>query len=110
MSELFPRLEIDSEVGAAYIAISDDKIVRTRSVNRYVNVDLNSMNVVVGIEVLDLHGEMPTQLLVDRYHVHSRAIDLVRSIRPTVNSFVTGVSTSRTSVAVGSGQRHLTSC
>ena len=87
------RIELDTVANAAYVALSDNEIVMTRQVTDLVLVDLDAMNVVVGIEVLSLTAELPFQRLADEFHVHSDVIETLRRIRPSVGAFVAMTST-----------------
>lgn len=90
------RIEMDREADAAYIALSDNEIVRTRQLTEEVNVDLDEFDVVVGIEVLGLKANIPFDRLRE-VHVRSEVIDLIQLIRPNVDGFVL----SATSVSAG---------
>jgi len=82
------EISLDSEIDAAYVALSDHEVARTCQVNDEVLVDLDEHDVVVGIEVLRIDAELPFAELTDRYHVHSDVVGLLRLMRPTVSGFV----------------------
>jgi uncharacterized protein YuzE len=46
------RLDVDRETDAAYIELIDDDVAETRAIDSCVNVRLNSVGYVVGIEIL----------------------------------------------------------
>ncbi|TFC20062.1 DUF2283 domain-containing protein [Cryobacterium algoritolerans] len=80
------KVSIDIEANAAYIAMSDEPVASTKHVTDVVLVDLDAMNVVVGIEVLRIDGEIPFQRLIDEFHVHSKDVELLRLLRPNVGA------------------------
>lgn len=80
------KVTVDQSVNAAYIEFSDHEVVRTVRVGGGINVDLDDMNVVVGIEVLSIHAELPVARLADEFHVHSDVIGLLYTLRPSVGS------------------------
>ncbi|HEY3548855.1 MAG TPA: DUF2283 domain-containing protein [Propionicimonas sp.] len=90
MTSLSPRvvIELDGEVGTAYIRLSAEAVATTHEVSEDVLVDLDAMGVAVGVEVLRLTADLPFQRLTTEYHVHSAVIDLLRRIRPSVAAFV----------------------
>lgn len=81
-------VSIDIEANAAYIAMSDEPVVTTKQLTNEVLVDLDTLNVVVGIEVLRIDGEIPFQRLIDEYHVHSSDVEMLRLLRPNVAAAV----------------------
>ena len=81
-------IEVDESNGTAYIRLSDHEIVRTVEHSEDVLIDLDRLGVAVGIEFLDQTAPLPFTELVDRYHVHSDVIDLLRMVRPDVDTFV----------------------
>ena len=86
---------IDSDANAAYISLSEKPVARTRRVTDDVNVDLDDMDVVVGIECLRLAADLPFQRLKDEFHVHSEVIEGLRYIQPSVAQFMTLTSWER---------------
>lgn len=84
-------VSIDNEADAAYISLSHDPVHRTVSVSDEVNVDLNDMGVVVGIEVLSLAADIPYADLIALHHVHSVVVENLRLIQPSVGSFISRV-------------------
>lgn len=81
-------IEVDTVVNAAYIRLSDNEVVRTVEFNEEILIDLDDMNVVVGIEVLDEGAALPFEELHTRYHVHNDVLELLQLIRPDVSSFL----------------------
>jgi len=79
---------IDRTADAAYIRLSQNPVRRTVEVTSEVLLDLDAMNIAVGIEVLRLDAEIPYTELITKYHIHSEVIEKVRRIRPSVASFV----------------------
>lgn len=82
------KLMIDSDVNAAYLHLHDGKVEQTCEVAPGVNVDLDEMNVVVGIEVLTLDTHIPYTELVQKYHVRSDEVRILDLIRPNVTYFI----------------------
>lgn len=82
------KLMIDSDANAAYLRLHDGEVQRTCEVAPGVLVDLDSMNVVLGIEVLTLDTHIPYTELVQRYHVRSDEVRVLDLIRPSVTSFI----------------------
>jgi len=100
-----PRLEIDGVADAAYIRLSDQPVSTTEQITDLVLVDLDAMRFVVGIEVLTLSADLPFEELTVNYHVHTKVIDLLRKIRPSVAAFVVSSATDSTSAHTIRGQR-----
>jgi uncharacterized protein YuzE len=97
---------VDHEADAAYITLSTNPIVRTIAVTPEVNVDLDDMNMAVGIEVLTLTAEIPYSKLVTEHHIHSKLAEQLQVIQPTVTSFLrrVQVGSSTTQAAQRDGQ------
>lgn len=99
-------LEIDHDANAAYIQLTDAPVSKTVEVSRQVLVDLDEMNVAVGVEILSLHAEVPFGALRDQFHIHSDVIAQLQMVQPTVSSFATfstgsdGVSSSQNASTV----------
>lgn len=87
------RVDLDLSADAAYIGLSEEPVVRTVSLTDEVMVDLDEMGVVVGVEVLSLSAEIPFSRLECECHVHSDVIDVIRTIRPDVGTFVAQIAT-----------------
>jgi len=81
-------IEIDPMADAAYIRLSQKSVSRTVEVTPEVLLDLDEMDIAVGLEVLRLDAEIPYTELITKYHIHSEVIEKVRRIRPSVASFV----------------------
>ena len=90
-------LKVDNDAGAAYISLSDEPVHETLQFNEDVLIDLDQHRVAVGIEVLDLDAEIPYRELEHDYHVHSKVINELKAIRPTINGFVLSTAPSGTS-------------
>ncbi len=91
-------LEIDPNVGAAYIQLNDHEVARTVEVTMDVMVDLDELDVVVGVEILNLFAEIPIGQLIRDYHIHTDVVSMLQRIRPSVSGFVASFSS-----APGSG-------
>ena len=75
-------VEVDLDVDAAYINMTDREVART--VEASADVNLDDVGVVVGIELLRLDAEIPFTRLTTDFHVHSADIELLRSLRPSI--------------------------
>jgi len=101
-------IEVDTVANAAYIRLADNEVVRTVQVDDEVLVDLDAMNVAVGIEVLDEGAPLPFDRLTSDFHVRTEVVGLLKLIRPDVSSFLhlsqgnDGSTTSRSSAAIES--------
>jgi len=80
MSTTAIGLTIDTEATAAYIQLSDGKIVRTVRVAKRVNVDLDDLGVAVGIELLTLRGPYPVEEIIAATHVRSEQEASIRGL------------------------------
>ena len=103
-------VSIDHEADAAYISLSNNPIVRTISVTQDVIIDLDEMNVAVGIEVLTLAAEIPLSRLVTDYHVHSQVADHLRLIQPSVAGFVSRVQVGSTNADLSQTSGQAATC
>ncbi len=81
-------LEVDAVADCAYIRISTNKVQATVELTDSVLVDIDELNMVVGIEVLTLTADIPFDRIEAEYHVHSKVIESVKAIRPSVGSFL----------------------
>jgi uncharacterized protein YuzE len=79
---------VDTALNAAYIQLSESGVASTVELNDEINIDLDEFGVAVGIEVLDERAPLPFTDLVDRFHVHSEVVELLRLIRPDVNTYL----------------------
>jgi len=82
------RLEIDYTANAAYLTLHDGAVASTREVSPGVNVDIDDLDTVLGIEVLGLDVFIPYTELTTHYHVRSGELRALEVIRPNVTSFV----------------------
>lgn len=87
-----PKLEIDLDAEAAYLRLADSAITSTKNVTEAVLVDLDELNMVVGIEVLDLDTAIPFSVLTDKFHVHSEQMVALRQLGRTPRSFMLNAS------------------
>ncbi|MBH0775242.1 DUF2283 domain-containing protein [Nocardia bovistercoris] len=105
------ELQIDPNVGAAYIQLNDSAVVRTVEVTDSVLIDLDAMDMVVGIEVLSLSAEIPVGPLMRDWHIHSDVVSALQNIRPSVSGFVALFSSvGGAAVGVGEGVAQVRSC
>jgi hypothetical protein len=96
------EVQIDLEARAAYVALSANEVARTVEVAPNVLVDLDNLEIAVGIEVLQLDAEIPHEELRSRFHVHSDVIHALDNIRPSVGKFF-NVGRGSDGEATGSG-------
>jgi uncharacterized protein YuzE len=83
MAEPTITVDIDTEIGAAYVKLGDAKIVRTVEHTDDIMVDLDELGMVVGIEILDLSVPVPLDELVAQHHIKSTTLArLLAGIRP----------------------------
>ncbi|AXK88623.1 DUF2283 domain-containing protein [Nocardia farcinica] len=94
MSTSYPvKVTVDHDAGAAYVEFSDRKVANTIEVTPDIQVDVDDMNMVVGIELLSLTANIPITELTRRFHFHSEIPErLLRQIRPSVGSFAAAFS------------------
>lgn len=85
-------LTIDSELRVAYIQLQEASVARTVELTDDILVDLDEMNLVVGIEVLDLNADIPMRRLAEECHVHSDVIAALKQIRPSISGFIAQIS------------------
>lgn len=98
MTERIIRVSIDPEVSAAYLRVSDAAVKRTVEVSDVINVDLDEHRMVRGIELLDLDAIIPYDELERLFHVDSRLINALKTIRPTINGFMGSLQAQRETV------------
>lgn len=82
------KLAVDHSNGLAYITLSTNAIARSVEHDENIIVDLDDLEVAVGIELLDLDAKIPFDALTTSYHVASSVVDILRIIQPTINQFV----------------------
>lgn len=70
-------VKLDCDAGAAYLRLSTNSVARTVEFSDDINVDLDAMGVVVGVELLDLMIPIPMDALASQYHVHSASIRIL---------------------------------
>ena len=56
------KIEYDSSVDAAYIYLSNNKIINTEEISKGIILDYDSDNQIVGIEVLNVHHQTAIDL------------------------------------------------
>ncbi|MEV4155429.1 DUF2283 domain-containing protein [Nocardia salmonicida] len=93
------ELHIDQNVGAAYIQINDNEVARTVEVTDDILVDLDAMDMVVGVEILSLTAELPIGQLIRDHHIQSDAVAQLQKVRPSVASFFASFTSSGGSAA-----------
>ncbi len=108
MSRKMPfTVRVDVEADAAYILMTDRKVAKTVEVGPSVQVDLDELGVVVGIEMLSIDARIPFGELVTQFHVHTADIDLLRILQPSiqVSMMQSGDGSSRQDTREGSPVR-----
>ncbi|MEI9906670.1 MAG: DUF2283 domain-containing protein [Actinomycetota bacterium] len=99
------ELSIDQSANSAYIRLLNEVVKYSRTIGDDIVIDLNSMNIVIGIEILDLEAEIPFTELTTEFHVHSNTVELLRKLRPSISGFMSMFSsdvTDQASSRVGS--------
>ena len=86
------ELTIDQFANSAYIRLLNKQVKVSKMIKDDIVIDLDEMNLVIGIEILDLEAEIPFTELVSEYHVHSTTVDLLRKLRPSISGFISGFS------------------
>jgi uncharacterized protein YuzE len=86
-------VDVDHVADVAYVRFSDAQVARTVAHDDAINIDLDTYNVVVGIEILDLRADLPFQALISDYHVDSGQVELLRQLRPSISGFVARFAT-----------------
>lgn len=81
-------VQVDTAADVAYIRLSDAAVVRSCELGGDVVVDLDDLNMVVGVEMLHLSAEIPYTRLVTEFHVHSDVAELLRQLRPSIRGFL----------------------
>ncbi len=90
------KVEVDTEIGAAYVQLSTKPVAHTVEYSQGINVDLDEHGMVVGVELLDLSVPIPLDDLVRRYHIKtdtlSRLLASIKMQAPTPRAIVTSGS------------------
>jgi uncharacterized protein YuzE len=79
-------MTVDTEANAAYLQLSDEEVARTIVFSEDIYVDVDQMDMVVGIEVLDLGVQVPLDDLATRFHISSetyaKVLDTISWVEP----------------------------
>lgn len=70
-------VKLDLDTGAAYLRSSAESVARTVEFSEVILVDLDTMGVVVGVELLDLMTPIPMDDLASKHHIHSESIRIL---------------------------------
>lgn len=70
-------VKLDLDAGAAYLRLSAESVARTVEFNEVILVDLDTMGVVVGVELLDLMTPIPMDDLASKHHIHSESFRIL---------------------------------
>jgi uncharacterized protein YuzE len=82
-------LSVDTNVGAAYIKLSDEQIVETVEVTPSVQVDIDATGTVVGVELLTLAADLPIEVLNRTFHLPAPVdASILSNIRPSIGAGV----------------------
>ncbi|WP_182050135.1 DUF2283 domain-containing protein [Changpingibacter yushuensis] len=103
------KVEIDKDADAGYIRVSSEPVSRTVELNNNVLVDLDSMGMVVGIEVLGLGTKVPFDEIFRAYHVRSEVQAIFQCMRTSIESPMS-FSDGPDAVSNVRSQLHLTAC
>jgi uncharacterized protein YuzE len=86
-------LNVDTTVGAAYIQLTDELVAETVEFNPDIQVDVDAMGAVVGVEILNLAAVIPTDDMAARFHFRDSVHVLVLSqLRPSIGAFMSSAS------------------
>lgn len=103
------QVEIDRTADAAYVRLSKKPVARTQQLTDTVLVDLDNLDMVIGIEVLGLDTPIPIDDLTAQFHVGSTVVDTIQSLRPTI-AFAWTVNTTNDSVSKRRNMADLVEC
>lgn len=78
------RIEIDSEAEVAYLHLSDNDVATTVEITPEVNVDLDEMDVAVGIEVLDLSQQIPVDQITKGCHIKTGDQEALKALAESI--------------------------
>lgn len=92
MNDFEVVLEVDSDAGAAYLQLSDNEVAKTVEVVPEVQVDLDDLNLAVGVEILDLGIAVPVEKISQECHIHTDQLQVLHSLRGSVDALVMHVS------------------
>lgn len=81
-------LTVDLTADVAYLRLGDGDVARACEVSPGVYVDLNELDVVIGVEVLALDALIPYSELATKFHVRPDHLRVLEQIHPSVTSFV----------------------
>lgn len=79
-------LETDLEADAAYLRISDGDVLNTVQIGTDINVDMDSNDLVVGVELLSLRARIPYATLQERFGVRPSVVSELRSLPATIGT------------------------
>lgn len=91
MDRTILTVKVDPTVSAAYIRVSDERVKRSVEVSDVIIVDLDEHAMVRGIELLDLDETIPYEKLEKDFHVDSKTISALKTIRPSISGFMAGL-------------------
>lgn len=95
------RVSVDHTADAAYVSILDTAIDRTEQFSENILVDLDNMNMVVGIEFLRLDATVDLDVLAKQYHLSSDVESTIRSGMSSRSSFSADASSAYWAAPVG---------
>nr|WP_282921241.1 DUF2283 domain-containing protein [Mobiluncus sp. Marseille-Q7826] len=81
-------LDVDLSINAAYLRLSNSVVARTEKLSESMLIDLDSLGVVVGLELLDFNESIPVDKLIREFHVRSEFVENLARIQPTLNSYL----------------------
>ena len=90
-------VDVDLVAGAAYIQLSEAPVIRTVEYDRLINVDLDGLDMVVGIEVLGAGNVTSFADLAERFQVRSDLVEALRGL--PIDLFASAALTSYTAGA-----------
>lgn len=81
-------IEVDTTLHAAYVRLSEEKVVKSIEFDEDILIDLDGAGRVVGIEILDSNVRLPFDELLTQYQVSTEVVGLLKMIRPDVDSYL----------------------
>ena len=82
-------LEVDANLGAAYLQFSDRDVAETVELTPEVQVDVDAFGNLVGVEILELGADVPVTELESRFNITPSQRVAVNQLRASLASFST---------------------
>ena len=79
-------VEIDTVAQAAYIRLSNNAVARTVEVTEEIMVDLDEFDMATGIEILDVHADIPLTTISEKCHIREEVREILQRALPSLRS------------------------